>query len=282
MKRLIYLLLCFAVMLSCKKTTDFYKDLGQGVYLTFVSSKTLLNGIDPNASVQLTVNATGVTPESINVYVSATATTDTTKWKLIGNFPFKDSAILSVTNTQVAAALALTAGNLPPSAIYYLYNQVITKDGRHFSSANTSAADLENQVAFNTAMKWTATVVCPYDASTIAGTYAVVEDDWADWQPGDSVVVIAGPQPNQVDLSQVWPNPSFGNIVTPLVISVDPASGVATVPANLTFGDYGNTTAIAVSGSGFVFSCKKRISLTIHINAPAFGDEGLNQLILQK
>jgi hypothetical protein len=55
----------------------------------------------------------------------------------------------------------------------------------------------------------------------------------------------------------------------------------ATVPANLTFGDYGNTTAIAFSGSGFVFSCKKRISLTIDVNAPAFGDEGLNQLIFK-
>ena len=110
----------------------------------------------------------------------------------------------------------------------------------------------------------------------------VVEDDWQDWHPGDSVVVTAGPQANQVDLSQVWPNPAAGNVVTPLVISVDPGTGMVTVPANLTFGDYGNYTGTAVSGSGFVFSCKKLISVSIHINTSAFGDQGLNQLILQK
>jgi hypothetical protein len=281
MKRLLYCFLFTAMLFSCSKTKDFYNDLGKGAYLTFVSSKSFLNGLDPAASVQLTVKATGVTPVGINVYVSATATTDTTKWMLLKNVPFKDSVTLSVTNTEIAKALGLTPGNLPPSVIYNFYNQVITKDGSHFSSANTSAADLGNQLAFNTAMQWTATVVCAYDASAIAGTYAVVQDDWQDWQPGDSVVVTAGPKANQIDLSKVWPNAAFANIITPLVVSVDPSTGVVTIPT-LSFGDYGNYKASTLGGSGFIFSCRNRISLQVHIDAGVFGDQGINQLILQK
>jgi hypothetical protein len=281
MKRLIYCFVFMLLALSCSKTKNFYNDLGQGSYLTFVNSKTFLNGLDAAAAVQLTVKATGAAPQSVNVFVSATATTDSTKWVLLKNVPFKDSAILSVTNEEIAKALGLTAGNLPPSVIYNLYNQIITKDGRHFSSANTSAVDLENQPAFNTALQWTAVVVCAYDASSIAGTYAVVEDDWQDWQPGDSVVVTVGPKAGQIDLSQVWPNPAFANIVSPFIISVDPATGLATIPS-LTFGDYGNTTASTLGGTGFIFSCKNRISLQVHITTSAFGDQGINQLILQK
>ena len=39
---------------------------------------------------------------------------------------------------------------------------------------------------------FTATVVCPYDPATIAGTYKVVRDDWQDWVAGDLVEVAAG------------------------------------------------------------------------------------------
>ena len=111
----------------------------------------------------------------------------------------------------------------------------------------------------------------------------MVRDDWADWQPGELVEVTAGPGANQFNISQVWPNPAFGNIVTPLIVTVDPATGVTTIPSDITFGDYGGFKGITSTGnSGFVFSCNDKISLNIHVLAPPFGDQGFLQLILEK
>jgi len=277
---IIILLIVFS---SCTKNADYYDSLGKGSYLTKVSSKAFLNAQDPNATINLVVNSVGAEVESVNVYVAASPTLDVTKWKLIKNVPFAGETKLEVTNREIATALGLPPGGLTPGSVYNLYNEVVTKGGAKFSSVNTSPQDLENQVAFNAALQWTGTVVCPYDASTVAGTYTVVRDDWADWQPGEEVEVTAGPGANQVNLSQVWPNPAFGAIVTPLVINIDPATGVATTPENLTFGNYGGNTGVTSTGStGFVFSCLDKISLTIHVLAPPFGDQGFLVLELQK
>jgi hypothetical protein len=169
-------------------------------------------------------------------------------------------------------------GSLTPGSVFHLYNEAVLKDGRKFSSNNTSDIDLENQTAFNVAFHFTATVVCPYDASTIAGTYTVVRDDWQDWTPGEQVEVTAGTGANKVDLSQVWPNPAFGTVVTPLTLTVDPATGVVTVPGGVVFANYGGATYTTDPGSsGFVFSCTKQINVRINIRG-----FGTNQLILQK
>ena len=190
---------------------------------------------------------------------------------------------MEVSNSEIATALGLPPGGLSPGSVFNLYNEVVTKDGAKYSSVNTSPQDLENQVAFNAALQWTGTVVCPYNAATVAGTYTIVRDDWADWQPGDQVEVTTGPGANQLNLSQVWPNPAAGNIVTPLVISIDPATGVATTPSDLTFGDYGGFKGVTSTGSsGFVFSCLNKISLTIHVLAPPFGDQGFLVLEMEK
>jgi len=271
------------LLLSCNKPKDFYNELGKGAYLTFVSSNNLLNGTDAAASVNIVVSSVGAEIASVNLYVAATATTDKTKWKLIKNVAFAGETNITATNAQIASALGLTAGNLPPGTVFNFYNEVVTKDGKTYSSINTSAIDLENQLAFNTALRWTGTVVCPYNAASIAGTYTVIRDDWQDWVPGDLVQVTAGAGANQVNLSQVWPNPAFAVVVTPLTINVDPTTGVVTVPDNVTFGDYGAFKGITRAGSsGFVFSCTGRITIRVHIDAPPFGDQGFSQLILEK
>ena len=283
-KAYFFSLFCLLLVLSCDKSENFYNELGKGSYLTLVKQNNgLLNAVDPNSTVGQVVNSYGESVESVNLYVSATATVDKTKWKLIKNIPFNGETTISATNTQIATALGLTPGALAPGSVFHLYNEAVLKDGRKFSSANTSDIDLENQPAFNVAFHFTATVVCPYNASTIAGTYTVVRDDWQDWTPGDLVQVTAGAGANQIDISQVWPNPAFGNVVTPLTITVDPASGIATIPANVTFGDYGAYRAVTSTGnSGFIFSCVGQISINVHILAPPFGDQGFFQLILQK
>ena len=117
---------------------------------------------------------------------------------------------------RIATALGLTPGALAPGSVFHLYNEAVLKDGRKFSSANTSDVDLENQAPFNVAFHWTATVVCPYNASTIAGTYTVVKDDWQDWGVGDLVEVTAGAGANQVNLARFGRTLAFGTVVTPL------------------------------------------------------------------
>ena len=278
-KAYIFSLLLTLLVLSCDKSKDFYKELGKGGYLTLVRQVNgLLNAVDPNSSVSQIVNSYGEPVESINLYVSATATVNKANWKLIKNIPFSGETTISTTNREIATALSLTPGALTPGSVYHLYNEAVLKDGRKVSSANTSDIDLENQPAFNVSFHWTATVVCPYNPATIAGTYTVVKDDWQDWTPGDMVDVTAGPGANQVDLSSVWPNPAFGNIVTPLTVTVDPTTGTATIPSGVTFGNYGGFLAITDPGSsGFVFSCTGQISLRINIKG-----QGLFQLVLQK
>ena len=281
--KIVYLLMLVFVFNACKKPKDFYEELEKGSYLTFIKSTTLLNAVDAASTVSITVSYVGAAVESVNLYVVLTPTLDKTKWKLIKNVPFTGETTIAATNAQIAAALGLTPANLPPGSVFSFYNEVVTKDGKKFSSANTSDADLENQLAFKAAMKWAATVVCPYNPATIAGTYTVVKDDWTDWGVGDQVVVTAGAGANQINLSQVWPNPAFGNVITPLVITVDPVSGIVTVPENVVFGDYGAFRATTRAGNtGFVFSCTGRITIRVRIDAGPFGDQGFNQLILQK
>lgn len=267
------------LLLSCDKPKDFYDELGKGSYLTLVrQDNALLNALDPTSVVGQVVSSYGDPVESVNLYVSAAATLDKTKWKLLKNVPFSGETTLATTNTEIATALGLTPGALAPGSVFHLYNEAVLPGGSKFSSANTSDVDLENQAPFNVAFHWTATVVCPFDAATIAGTYEVKRDDWADWGVGDLVEVTVGATASQVDLSQVWPNPDFGTVVTPLTLNVDPATGVVTVPAGVVFGNYGGTNIRTGAGStGFIFSCTGLISVRINIDG-----YGLNQLNLQK
>jgi hypothetical protein len=272
-------LFCLLLMFSCNKYEDLYDELGKGAYLTLVrQGNGLLNAVDVNSTVGQVVSSYGDPVESVNLYVSSTATVDKTKWKLIKSIPFNGETTISATHKEIATALGITPGSLTPGSVFHLYNEAVLKDGRKFSSNNTSDIDLENQPPFNVAFHFTATVVCPYDASTVAGTYTVVRDDWQDWTPGEQVEVAAGPGANQVDLSQVWPNPAFGTVVSPLTLTVDPATGVVTIPAGVAFANYGGTVVSTDPGSsGFVFSCTKQIN--IRVNLRGFGT---NQLILQK
>ncbi|HLG40245.1 MAG TPA: hypothetical protein VI461_11275 [Chitinophagaceae bacterium] len=279
MKKAYIFYLLLPLVFSCTKAKDFYEELGQGSYLTLVRQNNgLLNAVDPNSTVGQVVSSYGQPVESINLYASATATVNKANWKLIKSIPFSGETTIAATNTEIATALGLTPGALAPGSVFHLYNEAVLKDGAKFSSANTSDIDLENQAPFNIAFHFTATVVCPYDPATIAGTYTVVRDDWADWGVGDMVDVVAGAGANQVDLSSVWPNPAFGTVVAPFTITVDPATGTATIPSGVTWGNYGGFLAITDPGStGFVFSCTGQISLRVNIKG-----QGFFQLILQK
>jgi hypothetical protein len=290
MKKIQYIASLFSLLLvlACNKSKDFYEELGKGSYLTLVpkgsGTNKNLNATDPANAISLKVDSYGEEVQSVNVYVSATNTLDTTKWKLIKNVPFtKGETTLSVTNAQIATALGLTPGSLAPGSIFYLWNQAITKDGRRFGSYNNSAADLESQVEFNVAFRWTATVVCPFSPAPFDNqTYVIMRDDWEDFAVGDEVQVRLGPGANQITLVGVFPTVDAHQ---DLVLNVDPASGSATA-ARYTYGAYsvgGTKYTAATAGTGnFVFACTQTIDVTLNHMSVGGTNFGNLKLILKK
>lgn len=271
---------------SCKKgdvVSDFSAN-GTGTYLNLVkANNTIIDYSQRNTSeVSITVKEYGNPVDKIILYTTKGGVSlDRTKWKKIKEVPYTGETTLTVKATEIAAALGISVDALETGATYSLYNQCVTKDGEIHDAANTNSA-YQGLSAYNMALTWQAVVVCPFTGG-MTGTYRVIQDDWADWSAGDVVQVTDGPGANQINLKDVWPNPIYGTVVTPLVVNIAPTTGAATIPANVVFGNYGSYTANTLAGSsGYVFSCTGQILLTIRVNATGFGDQGALKLVLQK
>ena len=285
-----YSIAFFALLLligsSCKKKdliTDF-DSLTQGSYLTL--QEVVNTNIDYSAlntsTVSIKVGSKGSPVDKVNVYVASAPTLDKTQWKLVKAVPFSEGVSLDVKATEIATALGLQPSQLEPGSQYTLYNEVVTKDGRTFSSVNTDA-DFEGQAGYNMAMHWTATVICPFTASTFSsGTFVIVTDEWGDYNAGDVVGVAAGPGANQLTLT-VYPKPGAGTNQKSFPVNVNPANGVATVP-NTVYGDYPgfpNLSVKTVGSSNYVFACIGTIKLLLNHTSPA-GDFGNYLLVIKK
>ena len=292
MKKIIkYIFLFSLVILSaCKKSAVTnpladVKNLGVGSYITLTSSVNLNFSFNvPTSTVSIKVDQYGADVDKIVLYVVAGSNSDVTSWKKIKTIPFTGpGTILSATSQEVATALGVTVAALTPGNFYTFYNQVITKDGRTFDLSNTLGA-LENNSNYNAVFRWQAFVTCPFVAP-VAGNYKVIQDDWVDWSPGDIVKVKDGPGANQIDLSSVWPNPAAGDIVSPLIVNIDPATGAAKVPLVTFANNYpGTATAQGASSgdvAGYVFSCTGFITLTMKVTYNG-SSQGNLKLVLQK
>ena len=288
-KTIIRLLFVSGVILlayACTKKKDVssFDNVTTGAYLNLVKKGNLIldYGNLGTTSADITVKQFGADIEKIKIYATEGLTNlDKSTWKAVKEVPYSGGEIqLKVTATELATGLGIAPAALKTGSPYTFYNELILKDGRIFNPANTNGA-FQGISNYNMAMTWQAVVVCPY-VPPMAGTYKVIQDDWADWGAGDLVTVTDVPG-NKLDLSAVWPNPIYGSVVTPLVISLDPATGAATIPANLVFGNYGSYNAKTLSGSsGYVFSCTGTVTLVIHVDAGPFGDQGFLKLILKK
>lgn len=286
MKRIpiLFTLLGLLFLASCKKSevtnplAD-YKNLSVGSYITLDSTINLNFSYNtPNSEVGITVNQYGSEVDSINVFVVKNSNSDPTQWKLVKSVKFTGKGTkLAATAGEVATALGIAVSEMEPGNYFTFYNRVVTKDGRRFDISNTPGA-LESNSNYKTAFRWQAYVTCAFTGN-MAGSYTVIQDDWADWSPGDIVTVSDGPGPNQIDLSEVWPNPAYGDVVDHLVVDVDPANGSASL-TTVNFGDYGSI-AKATEASGYVFSCTGFITLTIHLYYGGT-DYGDYKLVLQK
>ena len=289
MQKIFYALIAFAFisLAGCKKeevVSDF-ENLGVGSYVTLVRNlgNTFNFATIASASVGVSVKQKGADIDKIKVFVSTGGKTlDKTKWKAVKELPYTgDSLNIVVTSQELAATLGVPVSSLSPGTSYTFYNQVITKDGRIFDIVNTPQHGISN---YNMVLNWSASVVCPFTGN-MAGSYRVIQDDWQDWAPGDVVQVTDGPGANQINLSQVWPNPVYGTTVNPFVVSVAPATGAATIASGVRIGNYpafGFMLDTGAGSTGFVFSCTGRITLSVRLSAPPFGDQGFSNLVLQK
>ncbi len=292
MKQIIkyFCLFGLVILFSCKKSGNQnplsdVSNLGVGSYITLASEINLnFKFLDPTSTVSIKVDQYGGDVDKIVLYVVKGADSDPTKWKKIKTIPFTgNGTVLSATSQEVATALGVTVPSLTPGEFYTFYNQVITKDGRTFDLSNTLGA-LENNSNYNAVFRWQAYVTCPFVAP-VGGNWKVLQDDWADWNPGDVVKVLDGPGPNQINLSMVWPNPAYGDISSPLIVNIDPATGAAKVP-QVTFGkNYpGTATAKGVGKNdeaGYVFSCTGFITLTMLVKYNG-SSQGNLKLVLKK
>lgn len=257
-----------------------------GSYLTKVAigNKIINYSNLAGSKVDVTVKEYGNPIDKVKVFVSAgSATTNTGLWKAVKEVPYSGDTKIEVSASEIAAALGVPVTDLSPGTSYTLYNQVKSKDGGTWDITNMASA-FYGSPNYNMLMSWDATVVCPFTGN-MAGNYKVIQDDWVDWSPGDIVQVTDGPAANQINLTQVWPNPAYGSPVNPFVVNVDAATGTATITSGVTIGDYsayGYTLVTGSGSTGYVFSCTGDIKLRVRLSAPPYGDQGFFNLVLKK
>jgi len=261
--------LFYVLLHSCKKgdISGDSKDLILGSYITLDSViNSNLDVSNAAATVSLKVaKVVGSPISSVNIYAATGSPEDTSTWVLIKNVPYTAGLVLSVTTGELAKAYGSTP--LQPGNQYTLQNEVVTTDGRKFSVANTP--DTYNSFpAYNMALTFVVTAICPYVQSETVGAYKVTKDTWVDYAVNSPITVTAGPGANEINFPMYPGLQAGGNQQVNTVVDINPATGSATVKSQQT-GYYGAATAgnlVTVSGSGFVFSCTGVITLTMTIN----------------
>ena len=294
MKKILYSIffcsLLFAVS-SCKKTDGEINPLsslsnfGIGSYLVLdkVINTSLVYETAANSKVGVMAHAyTGaIDPvDHVDLYVAAGSTYDTTKWKFVKTIAFKDttSTEIAATGSDLAKALGIAPAAFKAGSGYSFYIRVFAKSGARYDVNNTGTnggSGLLGGPTYNTMFNFGAFIVCGY--TNMAGTYKVITDDWADWSPGDLVTVKAGTVANTLDMSAVWPNPDYGTVVNPWIITIDPATGAITGTTKTVFAAYGATQVSATAISGYAFACTGQLKMTVTL-----GPYGNNNLVLQK
>ena len=259
-------------------------NLGKGAYVTLNSvTNANLNFAAIDAStvgVKIDPYNNGVKIKEVKVYVYKGASSDPATWKLVKTVPMSGTTTISATGAEIAKAFGTTTAALfSPGQYYTFYHQLVTEDGKTYDISNTVGA-LESSSNYNSSMRWTAYVVCPFTGN-MAGKYKVLQDDWADWSVGDIVDVTDGAS-GEINLSKVWPNPAYGSPVGDgFVVKVDAATGAASLKSTAVFANYGYNLN-ATSLSGYVFSCTGYIGIKVGLFATGYGSQGVNTLILQK
>jgi len=274
---ILFFLLAIGVI-ACKKSDSNFVDpvtLQIGAYIRLDS--VINTKLSPTAAASIVVSGVGEPLTKIVTYVSTDGSANKTKWKKIIETPVTDNkATITFTNSQLATALGVAPGAIAPGSAYTIYNELYTATGKIYSLINTNS-DFEASAAYKMALRFSISVVCPFSPVGFPGSFQVLEDGWDDFKVGDIVEVTAATA-NSITML-VYPGPAVasGNNRKPIVVDVDPATGAATVKAQV-YGDYGgeNITTKTSGTSNFVFSCVGTITLTLnHTGASNYGNARL-------
>ncbi|MEO5782659.1 MAG: hypothetical protein ABIQ07_05270 [Ginsengibacter sp.] len=260
---ILFFLLAIGVV-ACKKSDSNFvapETLQIGAYIRLDS--TINTKLSPTVPVSIMVSGVGEPLTKIISYVSTDGTADKTKWKkIVETAVANNKATITFTNSQLATALGVPPSTIAPGSSYTIYNELYTTSGKTYSIINTSSS-FEPEAAYNMALRFSISVVCAFDPVGFPGNFQILEDGWADFSVGDIVQVTAATA-NSITML-VYPAPSAGSNRKPIVVDVDPATGAATVKAQV-YGDYSGEkiTAKTSGSSNFVFSCVGTITLTLN------------------
>lgn len=260
---ILFFLLAIGVI-ACKKSDSNFvppETLQIGAYIRLDS--VINTKLSPTAPASINVSGVGEPLTKIVTYVSTDGSTNKSKWKKIIETPVADNkATITFTNSQLATALGVAPSAIAPGSSYTIYNELYTTSGKIYSMINTNA-DFEASAAYKMALRFSISVVCAFDPVGFPGNFQVLEDKWDDFSVGDIVQVTAATA-NSITMV-VYPSPLYGSNRKPIVVDVDPATGAATVKAQV-YGDYGgeNITTKTAGSSNFVFSCVGTITLTLN------------------
>ena len=280
MIKIIKLILIVAVITginACKKEGSIsdVKNLEVGSYLTLDQKvNDILDATLPSSTVSIKVTEKGSAVDKIKIYVSVnTKTQNKALWKFIKEVPYSAGVTLVVSNAEIKTAIGT---NVVPGVTYWLYNELIQKDGGVHSFANTFN-EYESNPNYNMALTWRAISVCPFNAAAAAGTYTITVDGW-DGAAGETAVVTA--TANSAVVNLLFPyaaNPGLA----PVTLTINPTTGGVTV-AKQVYGSYGSGFEnFAASGSGFFFSCTGTIDLSLKHELGAT-NYGTYRIVLKK
>jgi len=274
----LFLALVFT-MNSCQKgeVVQDVNSLGTGSYVTLVAAGNLnVDATNLATKVSIEVQEYGSSQDKIVMYVTKGNTSlNRANWKKLKEVTNTGGTYkLEVSGQEISTALA----EIPaPGTQYTIYNQIVTKDGRTFDVANTGA-DFAGLPAYNMAMTWKATCVCPFLPAAATGNYRITADTW-DGAVGEVSAVTA--TANSATLTYAFPYAEPPG-VNPLVLTVAPGTGGVTV-ARQTYGSYGaGFENFRAEGSGFFFSCTGQITLSLTHTLPSGTNYGTYPLRLSK
>lgn len=222
-----------------------------------VASMDIVGIYKQGTSVQKTILRSGITtfPSTVNL----------TKADLFNAF----DAITTAADITIADKLIISADvTLKDGTV----NQVFSDDG-----TPRFGADIANSQQFSVSQTYI--ISCPLDdASQFTGDYTVVQDTWADYEPGETVPVLYDSTDGLLKFRILSTNnPYINNPDTSyMLVTIDPTNSSVTVLSNEGF-DYGGGDVFEVTGTGAVGSCTGDISLTL-----SFGPYGPYYLDLVK
>lgn len=200
----------------------------------------------------------------------------------------KEGVTIFPTSFELTGADIVSAFGAPSEGDSYdIGADVTTASGQKFEAFPLNATGYSSSIAgqpgSSTSIQYI--VPCAFNKENFNGSYTVVQDDWADYDPGETVEVKPGAGENEISIA-AYPSPAFGKNRKPMILTINPLSNDPTtyegVIAEQVIGDYdGAPPGATARGTGSANPCGDRITMTVTINIGG-DDYADNVLVLEK